>query len=71
MQESCSIAHTYAKSFLNSYYSQNEKISLFFDKNDIHIHFAEGAIPRVIHFISKGWTVGWCYNTDCIIKSSS
>ncbi len=47
MQESCNIAHTYVKIFLNKYYSQNEKLSKFFDLNDIHIHFAEGAIPKV------------------------
>ena len=48
MQESCSIAHTYVKIFLNTYYNKNNKISKFFDENDIHIHFAEGAIPKVI-----------------------
>ena len=47
MQESCNIAHTYAKTFLNNYYNQDEKVCKFFDLNDIHIHFAEGAIPKV------------------------
>ena len=46
MNESCQIALTAAKNFLNRNFSKNEKIKHFLDKNSIHIHFTEGAIPK-------------------------
>ncbi|XP_065836986.1 lon protease homolog, mitochondrial-like isoform X2 [Oscarella lobularis] len=42
MQESASIAYTFAKSFLSSRYSENR----FFDKASIHLHVPEGATPK-------------------------
>lgn len=48
MQESCSIALTFVKSFLQNFKSEENKfIREFFDSQHIHIHFTEGAISKV------------------------
>jgi len=50
MGESCNIALTFAKHFINTYLlhivDTDPKIKTFFDENHIHIHFTEGAIQK-------------------------
>jgi ATP-dependent Lon protease len=46
MKESSSIAQTYAKTFVNSYLKGHPKALDFLQKEDVHIHFPEGAIPK-------------------------
>lgn len=50
MGESCTIALTYSKYFINTilikFSEENPKIKTFFDENHIHIHFSEGAISK-------------------------
>jgi len=48
MQESCSIALTFVKNFLQNFKSEESKpIREFFDQQHIHIHFTEGAVSKV------------------------
>jgi ATP-dependent Lon protease len=48
MQESCSIALTFVKSFLQSFKNEDQKnVREFFDTQQIHVHFTEGAIQKV------------------------
>lgn len=42
MKESCTIAVDYVRANASKYHIDDE----FFEKNDIHIHFPEGAIPK-------------------------
>lgn len=51
MGESCNLALTYAKTFLNTFVLEDasdkgKKLKTFFDENHIHIHFTEGAIAK-------------------------
>ena len=77
MKESSSIAHTFAKNFLNQNDSPaSNKYKHYFDTHDIHIHFPEGAVPKVILSLSnKNTCIGWTFcgncNHNCITESCS
>ncbi len=45
MQESCSIALTFVKSFLQNF-KESKNLREFFDSQQIHVHFTEGAISK-------------------------
>ncbi len=42
MEESSSLAHSYARSFMTKFYPSND----FFDTSSVHLHVPEGAIPK-------------------------
>lgn len=46
MKESASIAHSYAKNFINKHHADNEKAIKYLETTDLHIHFPEGAVPK-------------------------
>ena len=46
MQESSSIAQTYARNFMGQNFAHNEKAINFLENADIHIHFPEGSTPK-------------------------
>lgn len=47
MQESSSIALTFARNFMNKHFSKTNKESVdFIEEKDIHIHFPEGSTPK-------------------------
>lgn len=46
MKESASIAHSYAKNFLNLHHTDNEGAIKYLETTDLHIHFPEGAVPK-------------------------
>lgn len=46
MKESSAIAQTYAKNFLNTYFSNNAAAHRYLDTHDVHIHFPEGAVKK-------------------------
>ena len=46
MQESSSIAQTYARNFMKTYFEDNKEAIKFLETADIHIHFPEGSTPK-------------------------
>ena len=47
MKESSTIAQTYARNFLDTHFKDSRKDACdFLEKQDIHIHFPEGAVPK-------------------------
>src|SRR3981189_1828311 len=59
LQESISIAYSFAKVFMTKHFPRNE----FFDPAQIHVHLPEGAIPKdgmaKLFFISDNRSIGW------------
>jgi len=46
MKESSMISQTYAKNFLNKYFSKNENARKYLETHNLHIHFPEGAVKK-------------------------
>ena len=46
MKESSMIAQTFAKSFLNRHFPDNEAARKYIESHNLHIHFPEGAIKK-------------------------
>ena len=46
MQESSSIALTFARNFLGTHFSSNQQAHNYLQSTDIHIHFPEGSTPK-------------------------
>ena len=46
MKESSQIAQTYAKSFLNRSFPDNEAARRYIETHNMHIHFPEGAVKK-------------------------
>ena len=46
MKESSQIAQTYAKSFLNKSFPDNEAARRYIETHNMHIHFPEGAVKK-------------------------
>ena len=46
MKESSQIAQTYAKSFLNKAFPDNEAARRYIETHNMHIHFPEGAVKK-------------------------
>lgn len=46
MQESSSIALTFARNFLNEQIKNENEAKKFLQERDIHIHFPEGSTPK-------------------------
>ena len=46
MKESSMIAQTFAKSFLNRQFPDNEAARKYIESHNLHIHFPEGAIKK-------------------------